>query len=193
MSVHLFTLTAPGLAACCRIFQLKNTNTGFHGGSVVKNLPASAAYMDMIPGSGRSPGEGRGNPTPISLAGKSHGLRSLAGYSPWGPKESDTTQQLSNNNMNSWLWHVGSNSLTRSGTWTTYIGSAESQPLDHQESHKWMLEKQEDEKSPSPSPPRSLMRGRQASVLSQELKNIGFLSPQPLFFPFPEEAKQLRD
>ena len=29
-----------------------------------------------------------------TLAGKSHGLRSLVGYSPWGRKESDTTKQL---------------------------------------------------------------------------------------------------
>ena len=28
------------------------------------------------------------------LAWRSHGQRSLAGYSPWGPKESDTTEQL---------------------------------------------------------------------------------------------------
>ena len=33
--------------------------------------------------------------TPISLPGESHGQRSLAGYSPWGCKESDTTEQLS--------------------------------------------------------------------------------------------------
>ena len=31
------------------------------------------------------------------LAWKTHGQRSLAGYSPWGVKESDTTKQLSNN------------------------------------------------------------------------------------------------
>ena len=30
-------------------------------------------------------------PTPIFLPGKSHGQRSLAGYSPWGHKEYDTT------------------------------------------------------------------------------------------------------
>ena len=30
-------------------------------------------------------------PTPVFLPGKSHGQRSLAGYSPWGRKESDTT------------------------------------------------------------------------------------------------------
>ena len=31
------------------------------------------------------------------LAGKSHGQRSLAGYSPWGHRESNTTECLSNN------------------------------------------------------------------------------------------------
>ena len=34
---------------------------GFPGGSVVKNLPASAADVGWIPRSGRSPGEGNGN------------------------------------------------------------------------------------------------------------------------------------
>ena len=33
-------------------------------------------------------------PTPVLLPGKYHGLRSLVGYSPWGRKESDTTEQL---------------------------------------------------------------------------------------------------
>ena len=33
--------------------------------------------------------------TPVFLPGKSHGQRSLAGYSPWGHKESDTTEWLS--------------------------------------------------------------------------------------------------
>ena len=32
--------------------------------------------------------------TPIFLPGKFHGLRSLAGYSPWGLKESDMTERL---------------------------------------------------------------------------------------------------
>ena len=34
---------------------------GFPGGSVVKNLPASAGDVGLIPGSGRSPGEENGN------------------------------------------------------------------------------------------------------------------------------------
>ena len=33
-------------------------------------------------------------PTPVSLPGKSHGQRSLVGYSPWSHKESDTTEWL---------------------------------------------------------------------------------------------------
>ena len=35
---------------------------GFPGGSVVKNPPANAGDMSWIPGLGRSPGEGNGNP-----------------------------------------------------------------------------------------------------------------------------------
>ena len=34
-------------------------------------------------------------PTPVFLLGKSHGQRSLEGYSPWDRKESDTTEGLS--------------------------------------------------------------------------------------------------
>ena len=39
---------------------------GFPGGSVVKNLPAHAGDMGLIPGLGRSPGEGNGNPLQYS-------------------------------------------------------------------------------------------------------------------------------
>ena len=34
------------------------------------------------------------HPTPVLLRGKSHGQRSLIGYSPWGRYESDTTERL---------------------------------------------------------------------------------------------------
>ena len=40
------------------------------------------------------PGEGNGKPTPVLLPGKFNGQRSLVGCSPWGRKESDTTEQL---------------------------------------------------------------------------------------------------
>ena len=38
-------------------------------------------------------------PTPVLMPGKSHGQRSLAGYNPWGHKESDMTWQLNINKM----------------------------------------------------------------------------------------------
>ena len=42
---------------------------GFPGGSVVKNLPANAGVTGSIPGSGRSHGEGNGNPLQYSCLG----------------------------------------------------------------------------------------------------------------------------
>ena len=66
---------------------------GFSGGSVVKNPCANAGDAGSIPGSARSPGEGNGNHSSI-LAWKSHGQGSLVGYSPWGRKELDMTEQL---------------------------------------------------------------------------------------------------
>ena len=47
----------------------------------------------LIPGLGRSPGEGNGNPLQHRSL-EIHGWRCLEGYSPWGCKESDTTGQL---------------------------------------------------------------------------------------------------
>ena len=41
----------------------------FPGSSIVKNLPAKAGDMNSIPGSGRSPGEGNGNPLQYSRLG----------------------------------------------------------------------------------------------------------------------------
>ena len=43
----------------------------FPDGSVVKNLPANARDMGLIPGSGGSPGEGIGNPVQHSCLGNS--------------------------------------------------------------------------------------------------------------------------
>ena len=48
-----------------------------------EELTVDAGDVGMIPGLRRSPGEGDDNPNPISLPVKSHGQKSLAGYSPW--------------------------------------------------------------------------------------------------------------
>ena len=55
----------------------------FPSGSVVKNPPASAGDASLIPGLGRSPAEGNGNPLQYSCLGNPMD-RSLLGYSPWG-------------------------------------------------------------------------------------------------------------
>ena len=39
----------------------------------------------------KTPWRRKWQPTPVFLPGKSHGQRSLVGYSPWGRKESDMT------------------------------------------------------------------------------------------------------
>ena len=46
---------------------------GFTGGSVVRNLPANEEDLSSIPGSRRSPGEGKWLPIPEFVPGKSHG------------------------------------------------------------------------------------------------------------------------
>ena len=50
------------------------------------------------PLAGKIPWGRKWRPTPVFLPGKSCGQRSLAGCSPWGHQESDTTEQLNNNN-----------------------------------------------------------------------------------------------
>ena len=68
---------------------------------MVKNLPAiwetycNTGDPGSIPGLGSFPETGHGLPLQCSCLENSHGQRSLAGYSPWGCKESDMTEQLS--------------------------------------------------------------------------------------------------
>ena len=70
--------------------------------------------MGWIPGSGRSPGEGNGKEDPLEkeihssiLTWETHGQKSLAGYSPWGPKrvEHDLTTEQFNSFQNMPLQH----------------------------------------------------------------------------------------
>ena len=68
---------------------------GFSDSSDSKDSVCNARDMDSIPGFGRSPGGGHGNPLQYSCLENPHGQRSLVGYSPWGRTESDTTEQLS--------------------------------------------------------------------------------------------------
>ena len=58
----------------------------------VKMSAYNVGDLGSIPGLGRSPREANWQPTPVLLPGKSHGRRSLVGYSPWGCKKSDMTE-----------------------------------------------------------------------------------------------------
>ena len=75
-------------------------STKFEGASQVslgiKNPPANVGDirdLGSIPELGRSPGGGHGNPLQCSCLENPHGQRSPVGYSPWGCKESDTTEE----------------------------------------------------------------------------------------------------
>ena len=61
---------------------------------VVKNLAANAGdvrYAGSIPGSGRSPGRGHGNPLQYSCL-ENLMQRNLESYNPWAHKELDTNE-----------------------------------------------------------------------------------------------------
>ena len=60
---------------------------------LVKSLPAM--WETWVGSLGRQdPGRRKWPPTPVFLPAKSHGWRSLAGYSPWGWKQQDTSERL---------------------------------------------------------------------------------------------------
>ena len=64
----------------------------FPGGSGGKASVYNAGDLGSIPGLGRFPWRRKWQSTPVLLPGKSHGQRSLLGYSPWGHK--DTTERI---------------------------------------------------------------------------------------------------
>ena len=70
----------------------------FPSGSWVTDPPTNAgdARLRFSPWVGKTPWRRARQPTPAFLPGESHGQRSLAGYSPWGHKELNTTEQLNN-------------------------------------------------------------------------------------------------
>ena len=66
--------------------------------SLVAQLVKNPAIIQETAGNagdlGSIPWRRKWQPTPIFLSGKSYGQRSMAGYSPWGCKELDMTEQL---------------------------------------------------------------------------------------------------
>ena len=62
-----------------------------------KESACNAGDSGLIPGSGRTPEGGHGNPFQYSCRENPHRQRGLMGYSSWGHKESDTTERLTLN------------------------------------------------------------------------------------------------
>ena len=94
------SVTVPGflstsLGSARVIGSLFILSLGFPGGSQGKESDCNVGDLDSIPGLGKSPGGGNDNPLHYSCLKDPHGQRSLAGYSPQGRKESDTTDWLS--------------------------------------------------------------------------------------------------
>ena len=70
-------------------------HSGFPGSSDSKESACNAGDLGLIPRVGKIPWRRERLPTPVFWPGEFHGQRSLVGYSPWGCKESDTTEWLS--------------------------------------------------------------------------------------------------
>ena len=66
----------------------------FPGGSDGKSICLQCGIPGFSPWVGKITWRRKWQPIPVFLPGKFHGRRSLAGYSPWGCKESDTTERL---------------------------------------------------------------------------------------------------
>ena len=63
---------------------------GVPGGSMVKNSPPmQEPWERFIPWVGKIPWERKWQHCPVFLPEKSYGQRNMAGYNPWGHKESD--------------------------------------------------------------------------------------------------------
>ena len=69
---------------------------GFPGGSVVRNLPVHVGGVGLILWSGRSPGEGNGNPLQYSCLGNPMDRGAWQATVHGVAKESDRTKQLNN-------------------------------------------------------------------------------------------------
>ena len=80
--------------AFCQELNLNRERNGVKGLQTVKCLPAKRERPRFDPWVRKIPWRKKWQPSPVLLPGKFHGWRSLVGYSPWGRKESDTTERL---------------------------------------------------------------------------------------------------
>ena len=89
--IYTHTHTHTHTQYCIRIYV-----KGFPGGDTGKEPACQSRRIrrcEFDPWVGKIPGKGNGQLL-VVLPGKFHGQRSVAGHSPWGRKESDTTERL---------------------------------------------------------------------------------------------------
>ena len=109
---------------------------GFPGGSAGIESAHNVGDLGLIPGLGRSPRIGQGNPLQYSCLENPRGQRSLVGYNPWGHRELDTIEQLSTAQRfieNLWcyfccflyVWNISSFILKMNNSW----GNGENEPI----------------------------------------------------------------
>ena len=92
---------APDTCLPFSLFPVYVDYQGFPGGTRGEESSCNAGDVGSIPGSGRCPGRGHGNPLQYSCL-ENPWARSLVGYIPWGCKESDTTKVTSHAGTHSW-------------------------------------------------------------------------------------------
>jgi len=80
-------------------FHVLSRHLGFPGDSDGKESAWQCRRCRFNTWVGKIPWRQKGQPTAVFLPGKFHGWRSLAGYSPWGHKKSDTTERPNNNHL----------------------------------------------------------------------------------------------
>ena len=94
---------------------------GFPGGSDSTSICLQCRRPRFDPWVGKIPWRRKWQPTPVHLPGKFHGWRNLIGYSPWGHKESDTTERL-HFHFHPLQYSCLENSMDRGAWWATVHG-----------------------------------------------------------------------
>jgi len=77
---------------------------GFPGGSDGKESVCNAGDLGLIPGSGKFPGEGYGNPVQYSCLGNP--MDRGVWRAPWGCKKSDGTEQLTHTHTHTHIYRA---------------------------------------------------------------------------------------
>ena len=80
------------------------------------------------------------HPTPVLLPGESHGQRSLVGYSPWGRKESETTERLNFLFFLSFIYFFSKHPSTAKSGVTRLTLQAQKWRLSQAHAHLWTPE-----------------------------------------------------